>query len=417
MSAPLKVLISAYACEPGIGSEPGVGWNQVLQMARFHRVWVVTRANNRKAIEEGLRAHPAPNVSWVFHDLPPALAFWKRGQRGIHLYYSLWQLGAWLVCRRLHRRVRFDLAHHVTFANYWLPSFLPLLRLPFLWGPVGGGESTPGPFLALYDLRGRIYEASREAARRLAEHDPAVRLTARRAALALATTEETARRLRRLGCREVRVVPEAGMSGEDLRALGALPYPPEGAPFRMVSVGRLLHWKGFSLGLLACARLRERHPRSEYWLIGDGPQRAALETLARRLGIGDRVRFLGRLPRAEVLGRLRDCDVLIHPSLHDSGGWVCLEAMAAGRPVICLDVGGPRTQVAPGTGIRVPALDPERTVAGLASAMAAFAEDRALRISTGLRGRAHVTASFAWDARGEQLDAVYREVAEASPCR
>ena len=56
MSKRLKVLISAYACEPGKGSEPEVGWQWALQMARHHDVTVLTRANNRQAIEPAIEA-------------------------------------------------------------------------------------------------------------------------------------------------------------------------------------------------------------------------------------------------------------------------------------------------------------------------------------------------------------------------
>ena len=134
MNRPLKILISAYACEPGKGSEPGVGWNNVEQAARFYHVWVMTRSNNRALIEEALAAQPMPNVHWIYLDLPHWASFWKKGQRGIHLYYSLWQILAYRKARRLHHDVGFDLAHHVTFVNYWLPIFLPLLPIPFVWG-------------------------------------------------------------------------------------------------------------------------------------------------------------------------------------------------------------------------------------------------------------------------------------------
>ena len=142
----MKLLISAYACEPGRGSEAGVGWNCVLQAARFHEVWVLTRKNNREPIENALQTDPLENVRFVYFDLPRWSRFWKRRTRGLQLYYYLWQIGAYFVARKLHRRVGFDLTHHVTFVNYWLPSLLPLLPVPFLWGPVGGGESAPVGF-------------------------------------------------------------------------------------------------------------------------------------------------------------------------------------------------------------------------------------------------------------------------------
>src|SRR4029077_18913154 len=137
----LKVLVSAYACEPGKGSEPGVGWNWVSQISKFHDVWVITRENNREQIEEGLGRFPIPGAHWCFWDFPPWACFWKRKRRGIHLYYYMWQFGAYWQARKLHHRVRFDLAHHVTLVIYWMPSFLSFLGIPFVWGPVGGGDS------------------------------------------------------------------------------------------------------------------------------------------------------------------------------------------------------------------------------------------------------------------------------------
>ena len=111
-----------------------------------------------------------------------------------------------------------------------------------------------------------------------------------------------------------------------------------------------MSWKGFHLGLQAFARTQ--HPDTEYWIVGAGPAERSLKALAHRLGIADRVLFLGHQPRSEVLQIVQQCDVLVHPSLHESGGAVCAEAMAAGRPVICLDLGGPGLQVTAETGIR-----------------------------------------------------------------
>jgi len=91
-SSTLKVLISAYACEPGKGSEPGVGWNLARHLAAHYEVWVLTRANNCPVIEVELAQSPVPGLHFVYHDLPPWARFWRRGQRGVQLYYYLWQL-------------------------------------------------------------------------------------------------------------------------------------------------------------------------------------------------------------------------------------------------------------------------------------------------------------------------------------
>jgi glycosyltransferase involved in cell wall biosynthesis len=208
----------------------------------------------------------------------------------------------------------------------------------------------------------------------------------------------------------VRVLPGIALDGDEIQRLNALPTRNCEATFRVVSVGWLLGWKGFHLGLQAFARLRDKLPNSEYWIIGDGPQQQQLKALAVSLGIQDRVRFLGRLPRDEVFARLADCDVLVHPSLHDSGGWVCLEAMAAGRPVLCLDIAGPREIVTEETGFKVRAYTPEEAVAELSDKMYALAVDPDLRLRMAQASRQRVAEHFSWDVKCKQYARVYDEV-------
>jgi glycosyltransferase involved in cell wall biosynthesis len=205
----------------------------------------------------------------------------------------------------------------------------------------------------------------------------------------------------------VRVLSQVGASREDL-ALAA-PSRDATGPLRLLSIGRLLHWKGFDLGLraFAAAQLGD----AEYWILGAGPEQRALQRLARRLGIESRVHFAGDVPRAHVLGRLRLSHLLVHPSLHESGGGVCCEALAMGCPVACLDLGGPALQVNEDSGFRIPARDPERAVAELAEMMVKLAGDRTLlaRKSRDARRAAH---ELSWERKCEQLSALYRSVLE-----
>lgn len=403
----LKVLLSAYACEPGKGSEEGVGWNVAREIARFHDIWVLTRANNRSVIEAELARNPVPNLNFVYFDLPRWARWWKRGRREVQLYYYLWQIGAYFVALRLHREVTLDLVHHVTFVKYWAPSFLGRLPIPFLWGPVGGGESAPKSFWPSFGTRGFLYEGLREIARWLAEHDPFVLQTARRGTLVLATTQETATRLNRLGVGAVKVFSQLGLCEAELRMLSAVPPPPM-TTIRFISVGNLLHFKGFHIGLAAFAQ--SRLSEAEYWIIGDGPERKRLERLAHNLGVAKQVFFLGKLPRTEVLNKLAECHVLVHPGLHDSGGWVCLEGMAAGRPVVCLDLGGPAVQVTEESGIKVTALLPEQTVRELATAMRRLAEDSDLRQRMGEAARRKVQNVFSWKGKIAAISDIYEEI-------
>jgi glycosyltransferase involved in cell wall biosynthesis len=405
----VKVLLSAYACAPGQGSDPEVGWNWMQQLSRNHEVWVVTRATKRPDIERSLADQPAPNAHFVYIDLPKPLRFWKNWPGAIYVYYYLWQLLAYVTARKLHRQIGFDLVHHVTFGMYWMPSFLCLLPVPFVWGPVGGGESTPFSFRSGLRLRGRIYELIRTVAQVSSTLDPFVRLTAHRAKLALATTHETAAKLTALGCREVRVISCIALAAEDICVIDSAERR-SGKAFRILSAGRLLHWKGFHFGIEAVARMAERVPSAEYWIFGSGPERKALEQLARRLRVGDRVIFHPGLPRNELLQKMSGFDVMLHPSLHDSGGFVCMEAMSAGCTVVCLDLGGPAIQVTAETGIKIPATSPGQAIRDLSEALGRLASDTGLRERLSRAGRERARQAFVWEAKVKDLSEIYSQL-------
>jgi glycosyltransferase involved in cell wall biosynthesis len=400
----LKILISAYACEPGKGSEPGIGWNIVCSAAQRHDVWVLTRETNREAIEAALQKNPVPRLHPIYFDLPAWTRWWKRGQRGTQAYYYLWQVGAYRVMRRLHRIHRFDVTQHATFGRYWGPSLLPLLPIPFIWGPVGGGEDAPRFLWRDLDARGRRFERVRQIARLLGEHDPLVRLAAHRSVAALAVTEETALRLKALGARNTMVFSAMGLERSEFEEIAALPAPAR-APIRFLTTGRAVHWKGVHLGLRAFAACGVTD--AEYWVVGDGPGLAHLRQLAAELGVESRVLFHGMLPRRQALEALAHCHVLVHPSLHDSGGWVCLEAMAAARPVVCLNLGGPAEMVTEKTGIRIAAGSASQVHTDLTTAMRTLADSDPVREAMGRAGRMRVEQRYLWEAKSGWLNDLY----------
>jgi glycosyltransferase involved in cell wall biosynthesis len=416
MMNPLNVLISAYACRPGEGSEPGVGWNLACEVAKYHRVWVLTRENNRPGITAELQQHPQSNLQVVYCDLPAWFQRINRGQRIVYLHYYGWQIAAYQLAKSLHQETPFDVVHHVTYVRYAAPSFLSLLPIPFIWGPVGGGESLPEDFWPHLPPTAKRYEHLRNAARWLGELDPFVGLTARRSQLARATTAQTAQRLEKLGAQQVEITSQLGLSPAELSQLQTLD-PVQPPLRRFVSIGRLLHWKGFHLGLRAFAQANL--PESaEYWIIGDGPERSSLQSLAADLGISHRTKFLGKQSRQDTLKLLGQCSVLVHPSLHESGGLVCLEAMAAGRPVICLDWGGPALQVTGNSGIKIPVGPPEQVIQNLAIAMTQLATDEGQLQQMSRNSQIRVQEAFTWEVRGQQWAQVYVDIAsKGNPAR
>jgi glycosyltransferase involved in cell wall biosynthesis len=407
----LRVLLSAYACEPGKGSEPGIGWNWALGLARAgHEVWVLTRANNRAAIERALAGAPEANLHFLYYDLPPWARRWKRGARGIRTYYLLWQWGAYRKARRFCRETRVDLVHHLTFGVFRHPSFMGLLGLPFVFGPVGGGETAPRALRRSFPLRGVLADFARDLANWLVRIDPLMASVYRRAAVTLCKTAETLDRIPGKYRGKCRVHLEVGTS-EDAHQLPRRRAGP--ARLRVLYVGRLLYWKGLHLGMMAFARLLERHPEAQLTVVGSGPDEAWLHALAQRLGIEASVTWIRWLERDAVLQVYPRHDVFLYPSLHDSSGNAVLEALAAGLPVVCLKLGGPGELVDGSCGVRVFAGKTAQVVRGLGRALVALADEPRLlrRMSDSAMRRAR--SQFSWARQIERMEALYFELRAA----
>ena len=333
MRTRLRILVFAYACEPGRGSEPAAGWVWARMLSELAETWVITRANNRAAIEDALRVEgPLNNLRFVYVDLPPYVRRWKRGQRGVRLYYLLWQWAALLTARRLNREHSFHLAWHLTLANVWIGSTACLLKMPFVYGPVGGGVSSPCRLMTTLGTRGMIYELIRAIARISGRHlNPLARMSWMRAKLILVQNNETKRWLPGRHRGKVRIFPNVLLDQKRDSVAGD-------AESVVLFAARLLPWKGGSIVL----RALEKAPNWRLIVCGDGPDSARLSRLASRLDVDTRVDFRGWVARHELLRVMREeASVLLFPSLHDEAGWVVVEAMSSGLPVVCLDRGGP----------------------------------------------------------------------------
>ena len=408
METRLKILLSAYACEPGKGSEPEVGWQWALQAARFHDVTVLTRANNRASIEAGLeRVATELRPRFVYHDLPgPFLALKRR--LGCHaLYLRLWHRSARAVVRRLIAASRFDLLHHLTWTGFRYPVAVSGRGVPWVWGPVGGIEKTPASLLPWSQPVATCGELLRNASNAVQSRASALSPRMRDAALVLAATRETEQAFAPLGV-PVRLLPMAGIHVRDFpvrearRAVG----------LRLVFAGRLVLWKGIDLALCALAASQTE---ATLTFIGTGRGLGAARAMAMRLGLPSRVEFRGALTRAATVAALAEFDAFLFPSLHDSGGFAVLEAMASGLPAICLDAGGPALAVDETCGVKVPVASRAEIVTRLAAAIRGYALDPELRIRHGIGARARMESEFDWARKGEVLNDVYRELAADLP--
>jgi teichuronic acid biosynthesis glycosyltransferase TuaC len=228
------------------------------------------------------------------------------------------------------------------------------------------------------------------------------------ARLTLANSQGIAELCRAHGASEVRVVHLGAELPDAASGPGGASAAKRDGPPALVTVGHLVARKRHADVLRALAVLGREHPALRYQIVGDGPERVALEGLAARLGVSDRVDMLGQLSPDEALAHVRRATLFVMPSTEEAFGVAYIEAMAGGVPAIgCRGEPGPEEIAVAGDGlVLVPPGDIERLTQRIGELLS---DPHRLR-ETGRRARETVAANFTWERCGRETVAAYEHV-------
>ena len=410
-----RVLVIAEAANPEWVSVPLVGWSMASALRGVAEVHLVTQKRNAEAI---VRAGWQLNRDFTTLDSEAVAApIWKlagklRGSSGVawtlvtamsvpsYLWFEhlLWKrfadkfrAGAW------------DIVHRVTPLSPTTPSRiarrLQALGIPFVVGPLNGGVPWPREFSQARRQEKEWLSYVRDAYRLV----PGYRSMRDSAAAIVIGSRATWEQLGERWTPKAVYLPENAVPAERLVANLARPSP---SPLRVVFVGRLVPYKGADMLVEACADL-VKAGKVHLEIVGDGPQKAALERTVAERQLGSGVTFAGWLDHAGVAARLGQSHVLGFPSIREFGGGVVLEAMAAGAVPLVVDYAGPAELVTPETGCLVP-LGPRHAVIAALRAQLERLVGRPNEVAAmAIRGRARVERWFTWDRKAEQIAAIY----------
>lgn len=406
-----KLLYIAFCCEPGRGSEWGLGWSYVEEMSRTQPVWVIVHDDCRPALNRYLsEKHKYHPVHVTYVTLPKPIEWMRNSFYSLfNIYYYLWQFWAGRAARKLHRQVGFDLVQHVSLFRWWMPSAGAALvkdGVGFIFGPVGGGEVLPKKFRDQSPFYGKFGDALRYIGRSILRHDPILKRCINRAHLLLAGIPAAEEWFRKYDNPKIELICSATSSSEDVcrEAREARAARDTNAPFTFASCGGLSYYRGVDITIRAFAKAKL--PNAQYVHVCDGALRQSCEDLASELGVTDRVRLVGDIGHLEGVKTVARADACVHMVLRDSQGILC-EIMQAGVPVITLDHLTPAMLVTPECGHLIPVNDetsPDELVEALAKVMRQWYDDRGLVAAKG-RAAAERGKSFSPAAKG----ALYRE--------
>jgi len=412
----LKVLISAYACDPGYGSEEGMGARWVTGIAAHHDIWLLTEKDrcatammaylaDRPELSERIRVLAVPRqrygerISFFF------MYYWT---------YMLWQKAAFRVAQELHGEIGFDLIHQLNMIGYREPGFLWRLNAPFVWGPIGGHAQMPWRFLKSLGRRGMVFYGIRNVLNWIQMRTSRrVRQAARRADVLITATAADQDAMARIHRRRSVLLNEQGAlepgaevvkkSWDGIR------------PLRLVWAGLFFPRKALNLALEAVARVRGRVP-VELHVLGTGESEAVWKASAVSLGIDSCCHWYGMVPHSDALRAIKDADVMLFTGLQEGTPSTVLEAIQGGVPVICHDACGFGAVINESCGIKIPMVSPERSVEGFAEALLSLHRNPSVlqRLSEGAIARAREQS---WENKVNSMLDLYDQAIQSHKSR
>jgi len=406
-----RILLSAFACEPCYGSDEEVGWRWAKELAQMgYDVTVITRASHKPEIEKRVAlTGECQDVTFIYCDLSLLHSILKKINKRNYIYYYFWQWAAYLQAKTLHANNAFDLIHHVTWVSFRQPSFMGKIGAKFYFGPIGGADEVPRGYAKEFSFSQYVIEIARKLINLLIRFDPLMRMTYREASRIYLTSSAHLNRIPSFA--KSKSVVTYGIGCESPQEIGQKDVPHLSTRGKkLLFAGRSIGWKGLDIGLKVFAKLRSRDPDVTLTIVGDGPDLNRWKEKAKALGIDRSIEWTGWVQR-EALSRIYDDHALFfYPSLRDSGGFVVLEALSRGLPVVCFNLAGPGMVVNASCGCAVEALrDLDETVNNYADAIIATLNriQQEPELSSACQNRAN---QFTWQAL---IQNVYSDISQS----
>ncbi|WAM33625.1 glycosyltransferase family 4 protein [Caldicellulosiruptor morganii] len=407
----MNILLSAYACEPNKGSEPGFGWNWACHLSqRGHKVIVLTSERYRTSIiaEVELHREKYKNLYFIYVKEPPLEKIFGKNEITIRLRYIMWQYKAFKLVKKLKLENEVDIIHHVTWGSLQMGSLLWKLNKPFVFGPVGGGQTSSKKFKKYYGIKWYI-EILRDFYTKYFFRFFSTSKAASKSDLILVTNEETQKLAQKMKAKNTKLMLDSALKEEFIpeqfivRSSGL-----HNKKTTVLWVGRLLKRKG--VGLLIDVAKKIKGKNIEIVVVGDGEEKKLIENELQKDN-NLPIKLIGHVKWQEIAKWYSKADIFAFTSLRDSFGMQLLEAMAFGLPIICLNQHGARNFVPDNAAIKIEVENKslDEIIEEFASSIMILAENYELRIKLGQNGYRFALENT-WNKRAEEIEKYYYSI-------
>lgn len=409
----LKILINAYACSPGMGSEPGMAWNWVSNLAKFCELHIITEGEFREKIEEVVPTlEQGKNMHFYYNPVSEEIRkmCWNQGDWRFYKYYREWQWKTYLMAKEICSSEHIDVLHQLNMIGFREPGYLWKLSkesdVPFVWGPIGGLKQFPLAYLQGADLKMKLFNRLKNILNVWQlKHEKRVDEALKTARLLVSSIPDSYRAIKKYKGLESIVIPETGcFLSEDIPTDRF-----DEKELHVMWVGKFDFRKQLPLALRTIAIANNPNIVLDIYGGGSDEQIASAKRVADLLGITEKVVWHGNQPNDVVMNAMHKAQVFFFTSVSEDTSTVVLEAVSNRLPVLCFDAYGMAAVIDDKVGRKVALSNPAQSATDFAKQLNNLEHDRNLlkQLSENCKQRQN---ELSWEEKAKTMVEWYEKV-------
>lgn len=409
----LNVLVNAYAVSPTWGSEPGMGWNWVVNLARYCNLYVITEGEWRQEILKAVDMLPQRNnLHFYFNPVDKKVRklCWNQGDWRFYYYYRKWQKRTLEIAKEVIAEYPIDIIHQLNMIGFREPGYLwEIVDKPFVWGPVGGMELMPTGYLEGEPINQRIKVYLKNVINDWQrKHEFRVLSAIKSARVIFAATKGVYDVLHNYHHINVTLMNETGCYVSSIQEQTILH---DNKNTDVLWVGKFDYRKQLGLALRIIAKLRETGRQVNFHIVGKGSdsEKCKYHQLANDLNLSNAIIWHGSMPHDKVLELMTKCDLFLFTSIMEGTPHVVLEALQNNLPIVCFDACGQAGVVNKKIGIKIPLSNTQQSIQDFATAIEQLIDDphRLNKMRVHCHDR---QVELSWDGKARQVIDVYNRI-------
>lgn len=406
----LKILINAYACSPGMGSEPGMAWNWVSNLAKFCELYIITEGEFREKIEEVVPTlEQGKNMHFYYNPVTDEIRkmCWNQGDWRFYKHYREWQWKTYLMAKDICSSEHIDVLHQLNMIGFREPGYLWKLSkengVPFVWGPVDAKDKFPVAYLDGASIKTKLFMRLKNFLTGIQlRYSGRVLKAARQTSVIFSASSNSQRSFKKYMHIDSPLLNETGCYVQE----HPITDKSQKETFDVLWVGKMDFRKQLSLALQTMAAIGDNKFRLH--IVGGGDS-TFYQQMAEGLGIADQCVWHGVVSHDEVQKLMQASDIFFFTSVAEGTPHVVLEAIGNNLPVVCFDTCGQGDAVNDKVGRKVALSNPAQSAADFAKLLNNLEHDRNLlkQLSENCKQRQN---ELSWEEKAKTMVEWYEKV-------